>query len=133
MIGIEKKISSIVLIWISDVCFSKVYDRHCVDHLNNILENITLIAALAKCASDPNCGKVYDFTCDYDGQFYLCPKNAIEYFSDKRKLTKPTNQNPTPPKVSSCIFVKESPLGISNIGIILLNLVKYRNIIRNLH
>ena len=101
---------SMNLIYIIDVCFTKIEDRHCVDNIDKIEKKSTLQAALAKCAGDANCGKVYDFTCDYNGQFYFCAKNATDFFSDKR-LTHSSPGSRNLKKRSSCIFVKENDSG----------------------
>ena len=91
-----------------DICFKKIENKHCVDGLHRIIDkNTTLDEALSECAHDQFCEKVYDFLCDYRGQFYFCYKGSPDFFSVKRNVVAEARTK----KLSSCLFVKEVDCG----------------------
>ena len=63
--------------------------------------------AISECAQDKLCEKVYDFLCDFKGQFYFCYKGSPEFFSDKRHISMREKNK----KVSSCLYVKDAYKG----------------------
>ena len=57
----------------------------------------TLASARTACASDNNCGAVYDAACDDTG-YKLCPKNFVEKACQS-------------PSCTSCIYTKNGKIG----------------------
>ena len=84
-----------VLIYVSDVCYTRVANRHCADSLLAILNDVSLSTALRECSSEKECHAVYDYECQKYGQMKHCHTHPKLEFSAS-----------SPSPSSSCVLIK---------------------------
>ena len=85
-----------LLIHVSDVCYTKVANRHCADSLHGYpMDDTSLSTALKECSLDKECQAVYDYKCKKYGQMKHCHVNPKIEFSAS-----------WPSPSSSCVLIK---------------------------